>query len=233
MDSTMNKKEDSAKWSASQAIIATLLAITFSLVYASLAGYVALKIGLSEDFQTFVLYAANTLGLLLIAVIFIKLRKVKLKEFFKLPKNSKTLFLLPLHFAIYFFFSFLVQQLLTLVPGFNADQAQPVGYDNVGGSGLVMVFVSLVIFPPLGEEVIFRGILYQGLKTKLGKVLAAVIVSILFGLAHMQWNVGVDTFVLSLVAIYYYEKYQSIWFPIGLHAIKNFVAFLVLFVFHL
>lgn len=112
------------------------------------------------------------------------------------------------------------------------NQIQDVGFDYVnGGAALVLVFIALVILPPISEEVLFRGIIYPGLKSKFKKVAAAVVTSLLFGFAHLQWNVGVDTFVLSMIAILGYEAKKTIWVPIGIHAVKNFVAFLFLFVF--
>jgi len=231
MSSTIGKKEGAVAWSALQAVVVTFVAFSLSIIFTSIAGYLAIKVGLSDTIQTFVLYTTNTLCLMLVSAIFINQRKVKFKDFFKLPKYYVTLNLLPLYYVIYSLISVYINQLLILIPSYNANQAQPVGYNSVSGLGLVLAFISLVVLTPLGEEILFRGVLYQGLKTKLNVILAAIVTSLLFGLAHAQWNVGVDTFVLSLAAIYLYEKYQSLWFPIGLHAIKNFIAFIMIFVF--
>jgi membrane protease YdiL (CAAX protease family) len=54
-------------------------------------------------------------------------------------------------------------------------------------------------------------------------------VSALFGLAHMQWNVAIDVFVLSMVACYLRELTGSIWAGIILHCLKNLIAFIALF----
>ncbi len=58
---------------------------------------------------------------------------------------------------------------------------------------------------------------------------AAILTSIMFAAAHMQWNVAVDTFALSLALCYLVEKSDSILPSIVLHALKNSVAFTVLF----
>jgi len=117
------------------------------------------------------------------------------------------------------------------IPGFNAEQAQDIGYKSVVGWQLGLAFVGLVILPPLAEEMMFRGFLYKGLASHWPKLIAALITSLLFGLVHFQWNVGVDVFILSLVLIALYEKTQNLWMCVFLHAIKNGMAFLALFVF--
>jgi membrane protease YdiL (CAAX protease family) len=58
---------------------------------------------------------------------------------------------------------------------------------------------------------------------------AAFFTSMLFGLVHMQWNVAIDTFILSFALIWLYQKSGSIWGSILLHALKNGIAFVLLF----
>ncbi|MGH7237402.1 MAG: CPBP family glutamic-type intramembrane protease [Candidatus Saccharimonadales bacterium] len=43
---------------------------------------------------------------------------------------------------------------------------------------------------------------------------------------------GVDTFILSTVLCYLREKTGRLYAGIGVHALKNFVAFAALFLFH-
>lgn len=138
---------------------------------------------------------------------------------------------------LYFSTAFLVRILL---PDIDFDQEQQLGFSTeIAGIGLLFVFVSLVIMPPLYEEVLTRGLLYTGLKKNLSVLPAAIVTSALFAVAHLQWGNGtpllwvaaIDTFVLSMVLVYLREKTGSLWPAIGLHAIKNFVAFTLLFVF--
>ncbi len=118
-----------------------------------------------------------------------------------------------------------------LIPGFNANQAQDVGLpSSLSGLDSLVAFISLVILTPLLEEIIFRGVLFRGLRKRLPFWGSALITSGLFALAHAQWNVGIDTFVLSLALCYLVEKSDSILPSVMLHASKNFMAFLFLFV---
>ncbi len=145
-------------------------------------------------------------------------------------------------FAAYFvIYVAIITVVSMLVPGLNLNQKQDLGFStDTAKNGLVLVFISLVVLPPLVEELLCRGFLYSGLRTKLSFVPAAVITSVLFASAHLQagsgnallWVAALDTFTLSLVLVYLREKTGSLWPGIGLHMLKNFVAFMALFVFH-
>lgn len=124
------------------------------------------------------------------------------------------------------------------IPSFNIDQKQNIGFTSVHGFGqLALTFVSLVIIPPLVEEITMRGFLYTSLKRWMSIIPAALLVSVLFGAAHLPeggsagplWVGAIDTFTLSLVLIYLRERTGSLWSGITLHAVKNGVAFVVLY----
>ncbi|HSX46485.1 MAG TPA: CPBP family intramembrane glutamic endopeptidase [Patescibacteria group bacterium] len=140
------------------------------------------------------------------------------------------------YFALYIVGLAIVKQ---LAPGLNLEQKQELGFNTstTGGASLWPVFISLVILPPLTEEIVVRGFLFGGLRTKLNFANAAVIASALFAAAHLGeggsagplWIAAVDTFILSLVLCYLREKTRSLWPSIGVHMIKNGLAFMVLF----
>lgn len=122
--------------------------------------------------------------------------------------------------------------------GLNIDQEQELGFDNpTGGLQLAVTFVSLVILPPLIEEVLFRGVLFASLRKRLQFWISAVITSFIFACAHLSassegplYIAAIDTFILSLVLCWLREKTGSLWASILLHAIKNGVAFATLFI---
>jgi membrane protease YdiL (CAAX protease family) len=159
----------------------------------------------------------------------------------------------------------------SLVPSFNIEEEQLIGYKDAYGWQLLLAFIGLVVIPPIAEELLFRGFLYQGLRDHwrgldalkwglgiavavaallnpiagilialsmylavlLGKNhparAAALVTSVLFGLVHMQWNIAIDTFIFSFALIYVFEKTQNLWASIALHALKNGVAFIGIF----
>jgi membrane protease YdiL (CAAX protease family) len=127
--------------------------------------------------------------------------------------------------------------LSALIPNLNLDQEQQLGFDKTAtGINLLPIFVSLVILPPLVEEIVARGFLFTGLRAKLPFATAAIITSLLFAAAHLGaakdgllWVAGIDTFILSFVMCRLREKTGSLWPSIGVHFLKNGLAFFVLF----
>ncbi|MDR1032433.1 MAG: CPBP family intramembrane metalloprotease [Candidatus Nomurabacteria bacterium] len=140
----------------------------------------------------------------------------------------------PAAFLVYMVGAALLTSVVSaLVPGFDVDQVQNIGYtaDNlVQQSDYLLAFAALVVVAPVVEEVIFRGYLYGKLRSRLGIVLSMLLVSVLFGAAHGQWNVGVNVFVMSLVMCGLREITGSIWAGVLLHMLKNGIAYYLLFV---
>lgn len=131
---------------------------------------------------------------------------------------------------IYFLMAMGALALLKLIPGVDVSQVQDLDVGHVYGVSLMWVFVALVLITPFAEELLFRGLLYGGLRArKLPVWVSAGIVSILFGVAHGQLNVGVDVFCLSLVACHARELTGSIWAGVVLHMVKNFIAFAIVY----
>lgn len=128
-----------------------------------------------------------------------------------------------------------------LIPGLNTNQAQQLGLHPVGTMQLVFTFIALVVIPPIMEETLFRGFLYTSLKKGMRGLYAALLTSAIFASAHLQfgsgapllWSAAIDTFILSMFLVWLREKTGSLWASMTLHALKNLVAFLSLFIFHL
>lgn len=126
-----------------------------------------------------------------------------------------------------------------LIPGLDINQKQEIGFAHVRGTvPLLLTFISLVILPPITEEIVMRGLLYTSLKKVLPLAGAVIGTSALFAAAHLSeggsggplYIAAIDTFVLSLILIYLREKTGSLWASITLHAAKNGIAYYVLFI---
>jgi len=139
--------------------------------------------------------------------------------------------LAPLTYIVYAILVAIVMAAVVQIPGFPADQAQDVGFKTFGTRmDNLLAFGTLVVLAPIAEETLFRGYLYGKLKGYLPTVIAAIVTSLLFGIVHMQWNVGVDVFVLSLMLCALRSLTGSIWAGVLVHMIKNAIAYYVLFI---
>lgn len=147
--------------------------------------------------------------------------------------------LAPVGFVVYLLLAAGVTALFSLFPWFNAAEVQDTGFSvYVMGLDRIVAFITLVVVAPIAEEIIFRGWLYaklrhflkQGLSETWSMVLSILLVSVLFGAVHMQWNVGVNVFAMSIVLCGLREITGTIHAGILLHMLKNGVAFYLLYV---
>lgn len=117
--------------------------------------------------------------------------------------------------------------------GYDPEQKQEIGITPDGLTHVyqyLLALIMLVVLPPLFEELLFRGYLYGRLRSRFSFWVAALVSSAAFGLVHGQWNVALDTFVLGLFLCHLREHFDSIWPAVFLHAIKNGLAFSLLFI---
>lgn len=145
--------------------------------------------------------------------------------------GREILWLPALMWAAYMGATILAAIIASLVPWIDMDQVQDTGFQDLGlPIEYIVAFIALVILPPIAEELLFRGYLFGRLREKFGFWMTSVVVSVMFGVVHMQWNVAVDVAVLSLFLCYLRERTGSIWASVVLHALKNGVAYFLLFI---
>ena len=87
--------------------------------------------------------------------------------------------------------------------------------------------VSLVLVAPVLEELIFRGIILDGLLHKYSPVKSIVFSSMLFGLIHIHPIQLVSAFLIGLFAGWVYYRTSKISLCIFIHFINNFLITLV------
>ncbi len=133
-------------------------------------------------------------------------------------------------FPVYLLTSLVLTNIMSIFFPYILEQEQEIGFITPQGIELGLIFVALVVVAPIVEEIIFRGFMFCAYHRRFGAFFGAILVSVLFGLAHGQLSVGLDTFALSMFLCYVRIKGDSLWPPILLHAFKNFVAFYFLFI---
>jgi membrane protease YdiL (CAAX protease family) len=139
-------------------------------------------------------------------------------------------------FLIYMLLLYVVSSAAELFTPINVQQRQELGFDDLAApSSLLLGFIALVVLPPIVEEIVFRGFVFTGLRTKLPFIGAAIFTSLLFAWPHLfasseglLWIAGIDTLLLSLILCYLREKTGALWAPIAVHVLKNGIAYLLL-----
>lgn len=138
-----------------------------------------------------------------------------------------------LGFVAFYVILIIVGLVLTIVaPDFRTDQPQDIGFNNLNSYlDQMLAFIALVFFAPIAEEILTRGYLYSGLRSRWSFAAAMLLTSFIFAAAHLPgnnglvWGAAINTFVLSAVLIYLREKTGALYASIVLHAMNNTVAF--------
>lgn len=168
----------------------------------------------------------------ILVYLFVLVRGGRFKDLKIVRPDYKNLLKVVPVYGVYFLALIVVAQIAQYFLSTEViNQEQDIGFGVSSSSfEMLLIFTALVIIAPVLEEIVFRGFMFQGLLARFGSVWAAVISSGLFALAHMQVNVGIDTFLLGLAACWLLVNSKSIWPSIALHALKNAIAFVLLFV---
>jgi len=154
------------------------------------------------------------------------------------PKLSDGLYGLAAVPIYYILYLVAVGSISYFYKGLNVKQQQNIGFSGAHGvAELVITFISLVILPPIAEEILVRGFLYGSLKKGMPTFAAAIVTSVIFASAHLPEGAGgllwigfIDTFILSIVLVFIREKTDGLWAGMTLHGLKNGVAYVVLYI---
>ena len=147
--------------------------------------------------------------------------------------------LAPAGFLVYLLLATGLTFVFQIFPWFNAGESQDIGFSlYLVGFDRMIAFLVLVVIAPIAEEMIFRGWLYDRMRREflrkysntVSMILSILLVSILFGIVHMQWNVGVNVFAMSIVLCGLREITGTIYAGILMHMLKNGIAFYLLYV---
>ena len=138
----------------------------------------------------------------------------------------------PLAFAAYFL-ALIAAGLIAVIPQIGAEfqrlqraQAEFFARAATCPLGTVAVGVQALILAPLVEETLFRGILFEEVKRKVGTVAAYLVSSALFAVLHSPGLGALPIFVISLALAYAYHKHGLIS-SVLIHFTQNFIAFAV------
>ncbi|UTC67614.1 MULTISPECIES: CPBP family intramembrane glutamic endopeptidase [unclassified Treponema] len=191
----------------------------------------------SETYKSYA-YLIMSISLCLILLLILCLCKLKLKNVIKFSKFNMRLIIKLLIFQYAFMFITAFISWNNLVSIFNAVKFW---FEALQGKRIVMyqtlfksqinidlgVFFILytIIVGPIVEELFFREIIYNKLKKILSIKFSVGITAVLYAFIHIKdFTINIDIVYLMFLGIlltYCYEKTESVWASISLHAIYN------------
>ena len=107
------------------------------------------------------------------------------------------------------------------------------GYESASqtifSQSVLMQIAAAGIVMPVVEEFIFRGLMYNRMKDYMSANMAMIISSLIFGLYHGNLIQGIYGFVMGLLMIFVYEKYQTMLAPVLCHVGANLISIVLEF----
>lgn len=148
--------------------------------------------------------------------LFFLLRKKHFVNVISLKKVSARSYLLPALAG----FSFALWAGL-FVP---MSESSTTAYESIMQGNILIIFIQMIIFQPLIEEFIFRGILISNLRKSLSSGVCVIISSVVFACVHAS-AVGLSwlpiVFVIGFICAVTYEKTRSLLPSIVAHSAAN------------
>lgn len=168
-----------------------------------------------EILPNFIVSQAIVLVPALLGVLLSGENLIRLAGFHKIKISSVFMIIL---------FTFLIMPLTTVVNMISmlfVDNTVAALSSDILGIPFVIMLFTIGVFGPFSEELVFRGILYQGYK-KSGTVLQAMILSaVLFALMHMNFNQAAYALIIGIIMVLMVEATGSIWSSILIHVVFN------------
>ncbi len=184
------------------------------------------------NFDTKIPLVIGNLVIQIIALVWfvwqVKYNGISRKQIYaKQKRKVNPLTLVGMQFSDLFFFNsiFIFTALLT------ASESTNQLFFGLGKTEMVIWSVNAVIFTPVVEEIVFRLIIMNKVKTKYGKNRAIIISSVLFSLFHISngWQNMIHALFLGFFYAVVYEYTGSLKASTIMHMLNN--GMVVLFIF--
>lgn len=126
--------------------------------------------------------------------------------------------------AMIVLFTFLTMPLTTLINTFSmlfVENAVMEISDSVLALPFGVSFFFMAVMAPVGEEIVFRGVVYRGYRRS-GSIFQAMLFSaLLFALGHMNFNQAAYAFVIGMILVLLVEATGSLWASVIYHVVFN------------
>jgi len=203
-------------------VMAHLVSIVVGGLYKDLTGYIV-----NANFL-----AAIVLNIVIVLGIF-NLSKLEnfiiaeydIKSVKNILKNGFSYFALILisAVAVGFISKFILEDVLNITP--ELQPAVQLLLDASSFNTYLLAALAVGVFAPIGEELLFRAVLFTSFKSKMRTSVAMIISSFIFALVHISLANFAALFVVGLLFCIAYEKCRDIRVPMIAHSLFNFFNF--------
>jgi membrane protease YdiL (CAAX protease family) len=174
---------------------------------------------MSEELSKILIRVLTIPLALVVALIVLTIKKLPIKEYFalKIPSRKESVFWLLLYLPI-----FAIGEIYYFGTGLNEgrtwEYALPV---------MIVRIIGIVIFAPVCEELVFRGMLFKVIsKSRMGQIGAVILTAVLFTASHFQYGFA-DLATIFVDALYWgWVRYKtgSTILTIAMHIFGNSIA---------
>ncbi|GAB4150907.1 MAG: type II CAAX endopeptidase family protein [Planctomycetota bacterium] len=121
---------------------------------------------------------------------------------------------------------FLLSAGISKLIGYEPDSTYVERMWETRGS-VLLVFLGLSVAPAIVEELIFRGLLFEGFRKSIGVTWAIVVPSLLWAVVHIQYDILTMCFLMALGICLGLIRHKtgSLYWCIGVHALNNTLVF--------
>ena len=139
--------------------------------------------------------------------------------------KNEILHVFALNIIVAYLFLFSIVVLDTLIGISDPTWVSMIDIDSVSLTPTAFLYsaISSIIFAPILEELIFRGVLFNRLKIRIGFIPAMLISSFLFAIGHDFGGIT-SAFLFGICMCILYLKTDNILVPMSVHFINNIVA---------
>lgn len=207
-------------------IFASLLSQVFVGVFLVFAFAICLSFGLNINLDWF---ANNCWGYLLCAIAlnfslflnFFYFKRKKEDKIIKKPEIKKILTYILIAVIAFFMLYPAINLIEILLTNIGVKQADPPILKTT--TDFIVSIVSMALLPAIFEELVFRGIIFSGLKQK-GKSFAILISALMFSLFHLSIHQTIYPFVMGMLFGCIMFKENNILYTIITHFVCNLLS---------
>lgn len=118
----------------------------------------------------------------------------------------------------------MLDEILNRLPYLIPEEMVKMMESMFNNTSWAVLFVQTVIIAPVFEEVMYRGIILNGMLKKYNPKKAIIVSALIFGLVHLNLPQGINAFVVGILfaTVYYYTR--SLYICMFMHAVNNFIV---------